>query len=105
MLSVYGSLAAILFLGMWVKKYKSIPNTVTAALGSGLFFFLITNFAVWYFGNWYAHDLSGLMLSYAMAIPFFKQTILSNLLYTGLLVGTYEVAQTAIQQKKIITSK
>jgi len=40
-----------------------------------------------------------------MAIPFFKQTILSNLLYTGLLVGTYEVAQTAIQQKKIITSK
>ena len=105
MLSVYGSLALVLLLGHWVKKYKNATNTLTAALSAGLLFFLITNFAVWYFGAWYAHDLSGLWLSYVMAIPFFKQTILSNLLYTGLLFGVYETVQFLVRQKSIVTNK
>jgi hypothetical protein len=105
MLAVYGSLALILFLGVWAKKYKNIPNIITAALGSGLMFFLITNFAVWYFGSWYAHDIPGLALSYTMAIPFFKQTIISNLLYVGVLFGTYELVQIALKQKTIATNK
>jgi hypothetical protein len=105
MLSVYGSFTLILLLGYWVKKYKNITNLITATLGAGLLFFLVTNFAVWYFGTWYAHDFSGLMLSYMMAIPFFKQTILSNLLYTGLLFGVYETVQLLVKQKSIVTNK
>ena len=105
MLSVYGSFALVLLIGQWLRKYKNTINTISAALGAGLLFFLITNFTVWYFGNWYANDLSGLMLSYTMAIPFFRSTILSNLLYVGLLFGVYESLQVWLKQKTIVTNK
>ena len=105
MLSVYGSFALILLLGQWLKKYQTALNTITSALAAGLLFFLITNFTVWYFGNWYTNNLSGLMLSYTMAIPFFKSTILSNLLYTGFLFGLYETLQVWLRQKTTISIK
>ncbi|MBT4349329.1 hypothetical protein HOD19_00910 [bacterium] len=105
MLAVYGSLAIILLLGVYLKKHKTIVNTITITLGSGLIFFLLTNFAVWYFGSWYAADFNGLILSYTMAIPFFKQTIISNLLYVGLFFGAYESIQLLHKEKSITASK
>ena len=101
MLTVYGSLTIILLIGIYLKNHKTIVNTITASLGSGLIFFLTTNFAVWYFGDWYAANFSGLMLSYAMAIPFFKQTIISNVLYVGLFFGTYESIQLLHKKKQL----
>jgi len=104
-LSVYGSLSLIGILGFWLKKNKNILNTISAILGSALLFFLITNFAVWYFGTWYSHDLSGLALCYNLAIPFFKSTLLSNIVYAGLLFGVYEFTLHAIKQKNIATNE
>ena len=105
MLSVYLSFIAIAGLGKLLKKRKNIINTASATLASSIIFFLVTNFAVWYFGDWYSRDLAGLALCYNLAIPFFKSTLLSNLLYSGLLFGVYEFSAYALKNKKIIFNK
>jgi hypothetical protein len=105
MLSVYGSLALIILIGQVVSKYKNVINIISASLLGGIIFFAVTNFSVWYFGNWYAADLSGLLASYTMAIPFFKNTIASNLVYSGILFGVYELAQYFAKQKTLAYKK
>ncbi len=106
MLAVYFSLAINLILGNIIKKHKSVLNITSISLLSSLLFFLITNFAVWAGGDWYQHNLNGLLLSYNLALPFFKNTLASNLLYTGLLFGIYEsVLYWQKQRLKILGNK
>lgn len=105
MLSVYGSLILIGLAGFWLKKNKNILNTASASLAAALLFFILTNWAVWYFGSWYSHDLAGLILCYNLAIPFFKSTLLSNIAYAALLFTGYEIISQLIKQKKLAPTK
>ena len=100
MISVYLSFALIFLLGKAYKKQKNILNLASVSLGSALLFFLLTNWAVWYFGSWYSSNWSGLILSYQLAIPFFKSTLFSTLLYNGLLFGVYEASRYFLTRKK-----
>lgn len=91
MLSVYGSFLLIGVIGLWVGKNKTTENILFGTIASSTLFFLITNYAVWQFSPWYPQTLSGLMESYTLAVPFFKHAILGDILYTGMLFGTYEL--------------
>lgn len=78
---VYVSFLIIALIGGLIKnnKWQSLLN---ASLISSVLFFLITNFGVWATGTMYAKNFNGLMQSYAMGIPFFRNTILSDLFYS-----------------------
>jgi len=93
MLSVYGSFVLVGLIGLWLRNHKSVVNVVGASLFGSVLFYLITNFAVWAFGTLYPKTLTGLLTSYTMAIPFFRNTILGDMFYTGLLFGTYELVR------------
>ncbi len=90
-LFVYGSFLITGFIGVWLKKHKSITNILFASLVSSLLFFLITNFGVWLVGNIYPKTITGLLECFLAAIPFFKNTILGDFIYTSLFFGGYEV--------------
>lgn len=92
MVFVYGSFIAIGLIGLWLRRHKSFKNTVLAAIFSSVSFFIITNFGVWLEGRLYPGNLSGLVESYVLAIPFFRNTILGDLFYTALFFGSYELA-------------
>jgi len=68
---------------------KIKPLTVLGAgLGTGLGFFLTSNFAVWAFGNIaYAKNLSGLIECYIKAIPFARNGIISDVLFSVVFFG------------------
>jgi len=68
---------------------KIKPLTVLGAgLGTGLGFFLTSNFAVWVFGNIaYAKNLSGLIECYIKAIPFARNGIISDVLFSVVFFG------------------
>jgi uncharacterized membrane protein len=100
MIYVYGSFLLTGVIGLWLKNHKNAKNVVGAALFSSVLFFLITNFGVWATG-WYPKTLSGLMQSYVMGIPFFRNTILGDLCYTGVFFGAYELAQLLIVRFKV----
>jgi len=93
MFSVYGSFALIGLLGLWLKKHKKLPNIIGASLFSSILFFLITNFAVWAVPySFYPHTWQGLMQSYIMGLPFFRNTLMGDLFYVGMMFGLYELA-------------
>jgi len=92
MLSVYASFALIALIGIVVRKYKSLPTIIGGSLTGSLLFFLATNFAVWLFGNWYSHNLSGLANCFYMALPFFRNTLMGDLFFTSVFFGLYELA-------------
>ncbi|TRZ50857.1 hypothetical protein D4R99_05285 [bacterium] len=78
---VYASFVIIALIGSLIKNNKW-PSLLTASLVSSVLFFLITNFGVWTTGTMYQKNLSGLMQCFAFGIPFFRNTILSDLFYT-----------------------
>lgn len=90
-LSVYGSFLISVFIGFWIKNHKSSKNIVFASLFSSILFFVITNFAVWTFGSMYAKSLTGLGECYLLAIPFFRNTVLGDLFYSGSFFGVYNL--------------
>ena len=90
MTAVYVSFLLIVGIGILVQRNKTFGNILTGTLLGSVLFFLVTNGAVWGFGTMYAHSFGGLMQSYLMGIPFFKNTLLGDLFYTGVLVGSME---------------
>lgn len=67
-----------------VRKVDAI-RVVGASLTSAISFFLVSNFATWLFQDMYAKTFAGLVQCYTMAIPFFRGTFASDLIYTPLL--------------------
>src|SRR5262245_21949139 len=84
--AVYGALALPALLGMWART-RSAVMLPPLALGSSLFFFTSTNFAVWASSGMYAADLNGLVDCYVAALPFLRNTVLGDMFWTALLFG------------------
>ena len=47
-----------------------------------LIFYIITNFGAWISSDMYEKNLNGLFSSYVMALPFFKNTLISTLIFS-----------------------
>lgn len=77
---VYVSFIIMSLVGSAIKNNKGRTLFATS-LASSLVFFLITNFGVWATGTMYIKTREGLMQSYAMGIPFFRNTVFSDLFY------------------------
>lgn len=90
MAAVYLSFLAMVGIGLLVRKNKKFSTILGGTLLGSVLFFVVTNAAVWAFGTMYPHTIEGLMSSYAMGIPFFKNTLMGDLFYTGVLVGSME---------------
>ena len=99
MASVYGAFLLIVVLGFWLKKHKKWYKVLGCAILGSLFFFIITNFAVWAFAPWYAKTLSGIIQCYLMALPFFRNTLLGDLFYITVFFGSYELIHVWVRSK------
>jgi hypothetical protein len=99
MLSVYGSFVLTGLIGLWLARRKSATNVIFAAASSSVLFFLVTNFAVWF--AWYPKNLAGLISCYTLAIPFFRNTLLGDLFYTGVFFGGYELVLRLVKKPAI----
>lgn len=105
MAGVYLSFILVGLIGLFVKKHKNIGTIIGGTILGSVLFFLITNFAVWIFYNWYAHTLSGLSQCFTMALPFFRGTLMGDLFYVAVLFGIYEIVMAVIKRKQPIMEK
>lgn len=78
---VYLSFIIIFFIGRNIKVNKW-QNLLSASLVSSIIFFVITNFGVWAAGSMYQKNLQGLMQCYTLGVPFFRNTLISDLFYS-----------------------
>jgi hypothetical protein len=103
---VYGSFILIGFVGLWLKSHKKLLPIIGSTLLSSTLFFIITNFGVWITGGgwFYPKTWQGFIECYTLAIPFFRNTIAGDLVYTGVLFGLFELSHYAVRsaEKKTI---
>ena len=93
MWAVYLSFGLIVVLGMMMIKEKKIGNIFFASVISSVSFFIITNFGTWLSTPLYQKTGAGLAACYTAAIPFFHQTLLSDLFFVGVMFGVYHLAK------------
>ncbi|EOQ89063.1 hypothetical protein LEP1GSC202_1765 [Leptospira yanagawae serovar Saopaulo str. Sao Paulo = ATCC 700523] len=82
---VYGFMVLSVLFGKQIgtSMAKSFGYTV---VGSVLFF-VVTNLAVWFTSGMYSLDVAGLSQCFVLALPFFQNSILGDLVYSGILFG------------------
>ena len=98
MIAVYIAFALMVVIGMTMIKRKKAGNIVLAAVTATVFFFIITNFAIWLSGIMYPMTGAGLVECYIAAIPFFGYNIAGNLFYSGVMFGLFELARMKFPQ-------
>lgn len=87
---IYLCLGLIVLLGWVLMKKVTVFRVIGTATLAAVVFFLVTNFNSMLSSPLYTKDINGLMESYIAGIPFFRNTLLGNLLYSALLFGVYE---------------
>jgi len=95
---VYVSFILIGFIGLWLRKRRSLKWILGTTLSSSLLFFVITNFGVWAVGDLYPLTIDGLTRSYYLALPFFRNTIIGDLIFVGLFFGSFELVLRLLQR-------
>lgn len=90
---VYSCFVLITSMGFLLRGRSIVLNITGASLAGSLLFFVVTNFAVWLGGKLYPMNVAGLVACYVAAIPFFKNMLLSTLLYSAVLFGSFELAK------------
>ncbi len=82
----------------------NIKNLTFSVIASSVIFFIITNFGAWADPkSIYSNDMTGLMSSFTAGIPFFRATLMGNILFTIILFGSLEIFKyLAIKQKKVV---
>lgn len=79
---VYGSYIAISFIGKFIKPFDNVKRLILFSISSSILFFLITNFGVWITSPMYTKNIQGLLNSYIMGIPFFRNTVFGDIIFT-----------------------
>jgi hypothetical protein len=94
---VVGGLLVASALGYRLKQMNSanvsgialLGNVIGSSLLMSIAFFLISNASVWMMGQWYPMTFAGLANCFLAAVPFFRFTVMGDLLFTGGLFGSY----------------
>jgi hypothetical protein len=98
-LFVYASFAAIILLGTFLSKNASLSKVLGGSIVAAVAFFLISNAGSWITMPEYTKDFAGLMNSYELAIPFFRATLVSQIVFS---LGIYLVYTLATSRKVAI---
>ncbi|MFH1360105.1 MAG: DUF6580 family putative transport protein [Candidatus Omnitrophota bacterium] len=99
-LYTWGSMAIIAALGLWIKTRKSFALIFGGSIASAVLFFIVTNFGVWLTGL-YPNTLAGLIQCFSLAIPFFRNTLVSTLVYSTALFGLYEYIALRVKDTRL----
>lgn len=102
-LFTWGSFAVIAFASHRYMRQVNAGSVVLSSLSASVFFYLVTNFGVWLQGQMYTMNWQGLMTCYYNAIPFFRNTMAGDLVYSVVLFGAYALAAKAVKLPQLAT--
>ena len=75
--------------GFLVRNKISVSNVILASFISASVFYLITNFAFFYPITLYPHNISGILTSYAAGLPFFRNMLIGNMVFSAVLFSSF----------------
>ena len=88
---VYACMAVIALGGTLLRGRIGVDGLMA------LFFFVVTNFAVWASSGMYPMTASGLVACYVAAIPFFANSLAGVLVYSLILFGAHALLARRVQ--------
>ena len=86
---IYGSFMISVWIGRQLRGTHSVTKIGAASVLCAVQFFFISNFPVWLFMDLFPHTFAGLMACYVAALPFFGNTLISNLFYSAFFFGAH----------------
>ena len=96
---IYSSFILIFALGYLIKK-SSYSYIFIFSILSSVIFFVISNLGVWFTGG-YSYSFNGLIACYTAAIPFFKNTLISTVLYSTVIHSVVSVVSLYDKQLRV----
>ena len=105
---VYLAYSLMIVFGMFIMKKVSITHVAFASIGSSILFFLITNFALFYTNSdvlnpalaGISNPMERIIASYTVAIPFFRNSVMSDLIFSGILFGAASLVSKVVKLPK-----
>lgn len=98
----YAAFAMIVLLGSVALKKLSVKNLLFTSLAASLLFFVVSNFGVWASGMMYPLNSQGLLTCYTAAIPFFRNTLAGDMVYSFAVFYGFAFAQSRIPQLRTV---
>jgi hypothetical protein len=92
---------ALFLAACWGRIFReniNVSNVFYSSIGGAFIFFVISNLGAWL--TMYPKTFAGLIDCYIMAIPFFRQTFFSTLVYSAALFGVYVFAAKKIKSTR-----
>lgn len=99
---VYASFLLNVWIGSRLRSSENPALLGGAAIFGAAQFFVLSNLGVWLAPNGYPHTAAGLGACFTAAIPFFRGTLVSDLVYTGVLFGAHALlSRTAVRSERV----
>jgi hypothetical protein len=100
----YGIFALITLMAFTLKKVTA-PKVIGYSLLSSVVFFILSNLSFFVIDNpvyhTYTQNFTGFINCYVGAIPFFRTSIVADLVYSGVLFGAYYLIQQTASRKAV----
>lgn len=100
-LTNYIIFASVTFFGFLLKKWN-VWNIAAVSILAATYYFIVSNFAVWAGGDFYAHTMEGLKTCYVAAIPFYKNSVAASLVFSALLFGGYYLVKQKSEKNTVL---
>lgn len=101
---MYASFLIGVWLGRRLRATSSVSRIAAFSILNSFQFFLITNFGSWLWFQAYPRTAAGLASCYVAGIPFFGWTVVSDLVYTGILFGLHAWLTRTIAQRERVAA-
>ena len=88
---IYGAILLAVLIGKVLIRNIKLSTVFLSSFSASFFFFIITNFGVWLSNMMYPKSLLGLIECYTLAIPFFGNALIGDLIYSVALFTSYSL--------------
>jgi hypothetical protein len=106
MAAVYLSLCFPIALRRFLRAEVTLGRLIGCSLASSMVLFVVSNAAVWQFGGLYEHHAAGLVQCFTNALPFFRNTLAGDLMWTAILFSAHGIiAYTLGDRGNLVTGK
>src|SRR3974390_1188017 len=107
----YACFVGLIWFGTKFKPRSSLVRLLAGGIGGAILFYLITNTAAWLFNPFnnpeYTKDLTGWLIAltkgtsgYPTTLEFFRNTLMSGGLFTGLFAGAMKLTEAAESEQE-----
>jgi len=90
MLYTLSGIVLVVLFGKFVMKKINLKAGLTGILGATFIFWVVSNIGSFISSPMYSKDLIGLASCYTVALPFLVKSLVGNLIFGGVLFGSYE---------------